>query len=232
MSHGQTDSCPRCGFRLGDGLRVCLVLLRIHLGHLILTLTNRFPKVRLQSDPTIIHIWHGPCGGPARPCRFDAALATDPQDRVAHDIVSYSDKLHYLKGRTQRILNKATGRPATPETPLLADVVAKLEAQVEDTLGEGDKMTRAVLSSPDGIPISDEEISTVFDYLKTTNLMSIPDDLENLYATSAAFAGFGFVLCRNYTDPYTCEREEQHFPSQRRLHIDFTPDSLTGTIRV
>lgn len=92
-------------------------------------------------------------------------------------------------------------------------------------------MTRAVPSSPDRIHLTDEEISNVFDFLKTTNLMGIPNDLENLYATSAAFAGFGFGLCHDYTDPYACEREEQHFPPQRLLHIDSTPDSLTGTIK-
>ncbi|KAI4280480.1 MAG: hypothetical protein L6R38_004426 [Xanthoria sp. 2 TBL-2021] len=158
-------------------------------------------------------------------------LATGLQDRAPHDIVSYWDKLRYLKGRTQRILAKATGRPATPETAILADVVAKLEAPVEDTLGEGNKVTTAVPSSPDRIRLTGEEISDVFDYLKTTNLMSISDNLENLYATSAAFAGFGFGLCRNYTDPYACEREEQHFPPQRLLHIDFTPNSLRGTVK-
>ncbi|KAL8746286.1 MAG: hypothetical protein Q9184_007769 [Pyrenodesmia sp. 2 TL-2023] len=129
------------------------------------------------------------------------------------------------------MLNKAAGRPATPETAILADVVAKLKAQVEDALGAGEKLTMAVLSSPDRIRLTEEEISDVFDYLKIKNLMSIPDDLENLHATSAAFAGYGYGLCRHYTDPYACEREEQHIPEQRLLHIDFTPQSLSGTIK-
>lgn len=61
--------------------------------------------------------------------------------------------------------------------------------------------------------------------------MGIPDDLEDLYATSAAFAGYGYGLCRHYTDPYACEREEQHLPEQRLLHLDFTPNSLSVTIK-
>jgi hypothetical protein len=38
-------------------------------------------------------------------------------------------------------------------------------------------------------------------------------------------------LCEQYTDPYACEREESHFPTQRLLHLDFAPNSLSGTIK-
>lgn len=48
----------------------------------------------------------------------------------------------------------------------------------------------AVLSSPDRIRLTDEEINDVFDYLKLRNLMAEPDSLEDLYATSAAYAGY------------------------------------------
>ncbi|KAL8647793.1 MAG: hypothetical protein Q9226_006286 [Calogaya cf. arnoldii] len=159
-------------------------------------------------------------------------FAKGPQDHCPiDDAASYWDKLRYLKGRTQRRLNKAIGRPATPETAILADVVEKLQVQVEDTFTEGNKVPTAVLSSPDRIRLTEEEISDVFDYVKITNLMCIPDDLGNLYATSAAFAGFGFGHCRNYTDPYAWEREERYLPPQRLLHIDFTLDGLSGTIK-
>ncbi|KAL8903304.1 MAG: hypothetical protein Q9207_004017 [Kuettlingeria erythrocarpa] len=156
-------------------------------------------------------------------------LATGPRNRVPHDIPSYWDKLRYLKRRTQRLINKAAGRPATPETAILANLVAMLKTQVEKLLGE--RVTAAVLSSPDRIRLTEEEVSDVLDYLNVRNLMSIPDDLEDLYATSAAFAGYGYGLCRQYTDPYVCEREEQHFPPQRLLHVDFTLHSLSGTIK-
>ena len=38
-------------------------------------------------------------------------------------------------------------------------------------------------------------------------------------------------LCEQYTDPYACECEESQFPTQRLLHLDFAPDSLSGTIK-
>lgn len=106
-----------------------------------------------------------------------------------------------------------------------------LKIETEATLGDGQKVTAAVLSSPDRIRLTDEEISDVFDYVRIRNLMAEPDTLDDLYATSSAYAGFGMGLCEQYTDPYACEREESHFPTQRLLHLDFAPDSLSGTIK-
>lgn len=37
--------------------------------------------------------------------------------------------------------------------------------------------------------------------------------------------------CEQYTDPYACEREEYRFPTQRLIHLDFAPESLSGTIQ-
>jgi hypothetical protein len=159
------------------------------------------------------------------------SLASGPQNRIPDDTPSAWEKLRYLKKRAQRVLNKSLGRPATPETAILADLISMLKIETEAMLGDGQKVTAAVLSSPDRIRLTDEEITDVFDYLQIRNLMAKPDSLEDLYATSSAYAGFGMGLCKQYTDPYACEREESHFSSQWLLHLDFAPDSLSGTIK-
>ncbi|KAH0548141.1 hypothetical protein GP486_008130 [Trichoglossum hirsutum] len=158
-------------------------------------------------------------------------LATGPQNRIPDHIPSTWGKLRYLQKRAQRILNKSLGRPATPETAILADLISTLKAETEAALGSGQQVTAAVLSSPDRIKLTDEEITDVFDYLGIRNLMAEPDTLDDLYATSSAYAGFGMGLCEQYTDAYACEREESHFRTQRLLHLDFAPDNLSGTIK-
>ena len=132
--------------------------------------------------------------------------------------------------RAQRRLNKFLGRPGTPKTVILAELISMLKTATESQLGGGN-VAAAVLSSPDQIRLTAEEITDVFDCLGMRNLMAEPDTLEDLYATSAAYTGLGMGLCRQYTDPYACEREEYHFPTQRLLHLDFTPESLSGTIK-
>lgn len=158
-------------------------------------------------------------------------LATGPQKRIPDDISSRWGKLRYLKSRTQRVLNKSLGRPADPETTVLADMMSRLTIETEAVLGDAQKVTAAVLSSPDRIRLTNEEITDVFDYLGLRILMAEPDALDSLYATSSAYAGFGRGLCEKYADAYACAREESHFPTQRLLHLDFSPHSLSGTIQ-
>ena len=136
-----------------------------------------------------------------------------------------------MKERTQRHLNKLLGRPATPETAILAAMVSALHDETQTWLGAEQPIAAAVLSSPDRIGLTDEEVNDIFDYLKLRNLMAEPDSLEDLYATSAAYAGYGRGLCTTYTDAYACEREESRFPFQRVLHIDFNRESLSCTIK-
>lgn len=58
------------------------------------------------------------------------------------------------------------------------------------------------------------------------------DVFLDLYAVSAAYAGYGMGLCAQYTDFSACELEEYRFPAQWLLHLDFNRESLTGTIGI
>lgn len=158
-------------------------------------------------------------------------LAIGPENRTPDHIDSNWRKLQYVKARAQRHLNKLLGRPATPETAALAVMVSALYNETQTWLGGEQPIVAAVLSSPDRIRLTYEEINDVFDFLKLKNLMAEPDSLEDLYATSAAYAGYGRGLCTTYTDAYACVREESLFPFQRVLHVDFNRESLSGTIK-
>lgn len=158
-------------------------------------------------------------------------LATGPKNRTPDHFDSNWKKLQYVRARAQRYLNKLLGRPATPETAILAAIVSALYNETQTWLGGEQPIAAAVLSSPDRIRLTDEEIKDIFDYLKLKNLMAEPDSLEDLYTTSAAYAGYGRGLCTTYTDAYACEREESRFPLQRILHVDFNRESLSGTIK-
>lgn len=68
-------------------------------------------------------------------------------------------------------------------------------------------------------------------YIKLQNLMDKPKSLYQLYATSAAYAGYGKGLCRTYIDAYACEREESELPNQRVLHLDLDSENMSGTLK-
>jgi hypothetical protein len=53
-------------------------------------------------------------------------LATGQENRTPDHSDSNWKKLQYVKARSQRRLNKLLGRPATPETAILAAIVSAL----------------------------------------------------------------------------------------------------------
>lgn len=157
-------------------------------------------------------------------------LATGPIDRTPSKFDTIWEKLRYLRSRAQRISNKLAGRPANQQTAILASMVSELIEATQLRLGSGEVVSAAVLSSPDRIKLTDEELGDIFDYLKVQNLMAGPRSLYQLYATSAAYVGYGKGLCHGYWDEYACEREESELPIERVLHLDLSSESLSGTI--
>jgi hypothetical protein len=149
-------------------------------------------------------------------------------DRTPDHFNTINEELQYMKSRAARLANKLVGRPATPDTAIVASMVSKLLKATRSWLGEDRDVTKAVLSSPDRIRLTAEEIGDVFDYLKLQNLMD--GSLYGLYAASSTYAGYSKGLCQNFTDAYACEKEEWDFPNQRVLHLDLNSKSLSGTI--
>ncbi|PGH28056.1 hypothetical protein AJ80_00312 [Polytolypa hystricis UAMH7299] len=159
------------------------------------------------------------------------SLAMGPKYREPDNDASPWEKMKYLKERAQRLLNKAMGRPATPQSAVLGDMVSKLRSKTEAALGDGQNVTAAVLSSPEKIRLTSEELNDALDYLEIRNLMAEPDDIGELYAGSAAYAGFGLGLCKNYTDPEACRQEEREFLDDWVIYLDFSDYSLSGTVK-
>nr|POE86589.1 hypothetical protein CFP56_46773 [Quercus suber] len=99
----------------------------------------------------------------------------------------YKEKLRYLKSRAG-LWNKLLGRPATSETAILVPMVSRLLEATQIGLGDNHAIIAAVLSTPDHINLTGEEIGDIYDYLDLKNLMTGTHSLLEVYATSAAFA--------------------------------------------
>jgi hypothetical protein len=67
---------------------------------------------------------------------------------------------------------------------------------------------------------------------KLQHLMDKPKSLYQLYAKSAAYAGYVKGLCHTYIDAYACEREESELPYQRLLHLDLNSETLSETLKI
>ncbi|KAH7347078.1 hypothetical protein BKA66DRAFT_554573 [Pyrenochaeta sp. MPI-SDFR-AT-0127] len=77
--------------------------------------------------------------------------------------------------------------------------------------------------------LTDWEMDDVLDYLHIKNLMEAPD---SLYSISAAYAGTGHGLCKEYTKLYQCEAEDHlYFPNKDVLNVDFSHQALRITTK-
>lgn len=100
---------------------------------------------------------------------------TTPDSRFPHDIPTTDGKVYYMIKRLQRIINKLLGRPANSQTSIIAAMVDELKTAVESASGE--RVTHALVTSPDSIRLTTEEVGDALDYLKIQNVMKDPDEL-------------------------------------------------------
>lgn len=155
--------------------------------------------------------------------------STTRETRFPHNLPTTAGKAQYVLDHLQRFLNKFFGRPANRKTVILAEMLAQLRAFIESALPSITPVTHAIITSPDGMCLTDWEMNDVLDYLRIENLMEGPD---SLYSISAAHAGTGHGLCKEYTKLYRCEAEDHlGFPYKNVLNVDFSDQALRMTIK-
>lgn len=155
--------------------------------------------------------------------------STTPEIRFPDDIPTAAGKIRYILNHFCRFINKLLHRPANRKTRILAEMLVELKGSIESAIIPFRSTTHAVVTSPDGMYLTEWEVNDVLDYLHIKNLMETPDDL---YSVSAAFAGTGHGLCKGYTDIYKCEVEEEFdFSAQSVLNVDFSDQALRMTIK-
>jgi hypothetical protein len=97
--------------------------------------------------------------------------STTPETRFPRDIPTTIGRVQYVLNHLRRIINKFFGRPANRKTAILAGMLAQLKASVESALPSITPVTHAVMTSPDGMVLTDEEMDDVLDCLPIKDLM-------------------------------------------------------------
>jgi len=84
------------------------------------------------------------------------------------------------------------------------------------------------------VALYDEDLHDAFEYIGLEYL-TFPIGWAGhhiLYETSAAYAGYGFGLCADYTRPKACEEELNAMPRTAVMAVFFTPNVLTVSLSV
>jgi len=100
---------------------------------------------------------------------------------------------------------------------------------LEEALPSGMCATHTIVASLSSMRLTAEEVGDVLNYLQIANLMTEP---EELYSASSTYARLGNGLCKSYTQPYICAREEEfELPYERVVVVNFSETALSMTIK-
>ncbi len=110
-------------------------------------------------------------------------------------------------------------------------MLSDLRASVEERVGP---ITSAGVTTLHLVALYDEDLHDAFEHIGLEYL-TFPVGWPGhriLYETSAAYAGYGFGLCADYTHPKACEEELNAMPHSAVMAVPFVPNVLTVSLSV
>ena len=130
-----------------------------------------------------------------------------------------------------RKARKRIGLPASSDVRHLTRMLADLRASVEGQVGP---ISSAGVTTPHLVALYDEDLHDAFDYIGLRYLTFPVGSVGRniLYETSAAYAGYGFGLCADYTDREGCENELNHMSDVVVMAVLYTRSALTVSLSV
>ncbi len=130
-----------------------------------------------------------------------------------------------------RKARKSVGLPASSDVSILADMLSKLRASVEERVGP---IVSAGVTTPHLVALYDEDIRDAFEYVGLENVAFPVGNPGHhlLWQTSAAYAGYGFGLCPSYKDPMACEDEQRKMPEITVMAVLYTRTALAVSLSI
>src|SRR5262249_38233579 len=123
---------------------------------------------------------------------------------------SLEDGFRDLPRQWARKARKAAGLPASSDVGNLAQLILDLRSSVETHLG-GRKIAGAAVTIPPFCALYEEDLMDAFEYAGLIYIPHWPYWLGGIYPEKyAVYAGNGFGLCSNYTDPIACDHERNN----------------------
>lgn len=149
---------------------------------------------------------------------------TDPNRRPPYDNIvdAYRDYPRQCKRKAL----KAIGQPASEDVATISVMLERLRNAVERR--QGRTIEIAAVTVPHLLALYDEDISDAFQYIGLRYLrLELFHQL--MYETRTAYAGYGFGLCSNYTDPPACQHEHEEMEWEVVMSVLYTRSALTVT---
>ena len=128
-----------------------------------------------------------------------------------------------------RKARKAIGLPASQDVGHLAKMLSDLRALVEEQIGK--PIESAGAATLNLVALYPEDLQDAFEHVGLRYL-TFPVRYDIFYETSAAYAGYGYGLCSDYTDRNACKQEQVDMPSDVVMAVLYTRTALTVSLSV
>ena len=121
------------------------------------------------------------------------------------------------------------GLPASKDVGFLTRMLSDLRILVEEQTGE--PIESAGVATLNLVALYDEDLQDAFEFVGLRYL-TFPLRYDVLYETSAAYAGYGYGLCSDYTDRSACKHEQVNMPSDVVMAVLYTRTVLTVSLSI
>ena len=139
------------------------------------------------------------------------------------------DSWNDMPRQWRRKARKALGLPASQDVGFLAKMLSDLRTRVEEQTGT--PIESAGVASLNLAALYREDLQDAFDHVGL-HYLAFPVRYDVLYETNAAYAGYGYGLCSNYTDRNACKGEQSDMPSDVVMAILYTRSALTVSLSI
>ena len=129
----------------------------------------------------------------------------------------------------RRKARKALGLSASQDVGFLANMLSELRSRVEERIGKS--FDSAIVTIPNLLALYPEDLKDAFEYVELRYL-NFPLRHDNLYETSAAYAGYGNGLCSDYHDHVACQREQENMSPEVVMTVLYTRTVLTVSLSI
>lgn len=156
-------------------------------------------------------------------------LSLDSSQHLSPPYNNPGDSWTDMSRQLRRKARKAIGLPASQDVGHLAKMLSDLRNLVEEQIGKPiDSAGAATLNL---VALYPEDLQDAFEYVGLRYL-TFPVRYDVLYETSAAYAGYGYGLCSDYTDRNACKQEQVDMPSDVVMAVLYTRTALTVSLSV
>ncbi|KAF8532790.1 hypothetical protein BDD12DRAFT_810696 [Trichophaea hybrida] len=154
---------------------------------------------------------------------------TSPRPPPGYSAGNLREELREAWSSLKRDLNEWRGLPASPEAGILSSMLQQLRYRTEEKLGQ--KISSVGVTVPKLAGLYSYEICDALRYAGLKDVL-IDSLNEIVIEPNAAFAGYGYGLCKRYTDILECEDEEEAMRMRRVIAIEFSEKTLAVALMI